>query len=400
MKRFFIPVLLMLFVVFNTAAQEENGQDAGESIVTTFLNNFERASLEVKIKILKDSETRGTEQMAPLYVEALQYVVSNADKLKTDSLMRELASVAAQLAGESGTKEAANPLWDLFKVNEEILVRMTILRALGNIAAPGEQTVVRLNDWAAKQNAAFRAGAEPDFQVLEAAVQTLGVIGDTSSFVPLLNARLNQYSARISEAAMTSIRNLEGDVHSLLLEAYQKSTLDRKLQILTLFLGSDELTDQEKAQLAGTALGEAVTTTASAVSDSKAIRTIRYTAIKPITEFEYSESTEAVVKHFNLCVTEYDRGIITKTHMLEAIAALGAMGNEKAAAALASYMDIINVYTENDRQYDTQIVLAVVRNLHSLGHKVAYSSLLYATYLDYSSTIKAAVDKAVASLEN
>jgi hypothetical protein len=63
-------------------------------------------------------------------------------------------------------------------------------------------------------------------------------------------------------------------------------------------------------------------------------------------------------------------------------------------------MDIINVYTENDRQYDTQIVLAVVRNLHSLGHKVAYSSLLYATYLDYSSTIKAAVDKAVASLEN
>ncbi|MFP4382702.1 MAG: HEAT repeat domain-containing protein [Spirochaetia bacterium] len=400
MKRFLIPFLLILIAVFHIAAQEGNGQDPGDSIVTTFLNNFERASLEVKIKILKDSETRGPEQMGPLYVEALQYVVSSADRLKTDSLMRELASVSAELAGKSGSKQAANPLWDLFKVNEETLVRMTILRALGDIAEPGEQTVVRLNDWVSKQNAAFRAGADPDFQVLEVAVESLGKIGDASSFVPLLNARLNQYSARISETAMTSIRNLEGNVPALLLDAYQKSTLDRKTQILNLFLGSDELTGQEKAQLAGVALREAVSMAASAVSDSKAIRTLRFTAVKPVTEYKYSEATDAVIRHFNLCVTEYDRGIITKTNMLEAIAALGAMGNEKAAAALASYMDIINVYTENDRQYDTQIVLAVVRNLNSLGHKVAYSSLLYATYLDYSATIKAEVEKAVASLEN
>jgi hypothetical protein len=400
MKRFMVIVLLAVCVTVPGFSQEEESQDTGESIVTTFLNNFERASLEVKIKVLKDSENRGVERMSPLYITALQYVVSNADQLTTDSLMRELGAVAAELAGKTGAKEAADPLWDLFKTNQETLVRMTILRALGDIASPGDQTVVRLNDWVGKQNAAFRAGADPDFQVLEVAVEALGKIGDTASFKPLMGARINQYSARISNAAMNSIRNLEGELLPLITETYGKSTLDRKIQILNLFLEGNELDDQGKAQLAAAALREAVATSASAVSDKKAIRTIRFTAIKPITELEYSEATDAVIRHFNLCVTEYDRNIITKTNILEAIAALGAMENEKAAAALASYMDIINVYTENDRQYDSQIILAVVNNLRSLGYKVAYSPLLYATYLDYSDTIQNAVSKAVQALEN
>jgi len=112
----------------------------------------------------------------------------------------------------------------------------------------------------------------------------------------------------------------------------------------------------------------------------------------------YEPAADALIRHFNLTFQSYDRGIITKTWVLEAIAALGNTGSSAAAARLTQFLDLLNTYTENSRPYDTQITLAVVTNLGRLADLGSYDALFYVTLLDYPQRVKDAAKSALDAL--
>jgi hypothetical protein len=127
----------------------------------------------------------------------------------------------------------------------------------------------------------------------------------------------------------------------------------------------------------------------------EAKRQVRYRAAQTFAEVPYPDATEALILHFEQTFADYEQGRTTKTWVLESIAALGTTGTERAAERLTAFLDLLNIYAENDRPYDTQLMLAVVTNLGRLGYEVAYDALFYIDLLNYSRRVKAAARDAL-----
>jgi HEAT repeat protein len=139
----------------------------------------------------------------------------------------------------------------------------------------------------------------------------------------------------------------------------------------------------------------AVSTTTRTGTDLEALRQLRFRAARALQDIPYEPAAISLVRHLNLTFQDYERGVVAKTWLLEAIAALGSTGSETAAVRLADFLDLLNSFTEDDRPYDMQVTLAVVTNLERLGFAVAYDSLFYVTLLDYPQSVKDAARSAM-----
>ena len=94
-----------------------------------------------------------------------------------------------------------------------------------------------------------------------------------------------------------------------------------------------------------------------------------------------------------------DRERITKNRLLEAIATLGSMGTAEAAERLTDYLELLNTYTEIDRPYDTQIMLATISNLQRLDAPSSYNALFSTTLLEnYPRRVRDAAREAMLSV--
>ncbi|MCG8478074.1 MAG: hypothetical protein MI724_03190, partial [Spirochaetales bacterium] len=125
----------------------------------------------------------------------------------------------------------------------------------------------------------------------------------------------------------------------------------------------------------------------------------RFAAAEVLRAGEYAEATGEVIRHFNETVLEYDRDRIPKNRLLEAIATLGAMGTPEAATRLTDYLELLNTFTEIDRPYDTQVLLAVITNLEILDSPSSYNALFFTTLLEnYPRRVRDAAREAMESV--
>ncbi len=391
MKRLLFILVLFVGIIGVLAAQDTSTADR-------MIENFENAGKEIKVRILRTAREQGGEGMGPLYRTALQYVVANSDSISSDQQVQEMGRLSVEGIVQTGFSEAARDIWQLFQNYQDTQARVQLLQALAAVDAENQRLLPSLNDWVAARHNLKRSGSNLDERVLRAALETLGTYGQSSSFNLLLEAVLLQYSQNVTNTAESMLFELNGDPVQMATQAIRQRDAADKLDALDYLLDTDELSEEQKSQVALAALENALNTDPVDAPAREALRQVRYTSAAWLRRTGYSDATSAMVRHFNQTFLDYDRGRIRKTWVLEAIAGLGAMGTEGAAERLAQFMDLLNTYTENDRAYDTQITLAVIENLEQLGYPIAYNALFYASLLDYPSRVTEAARDAMAAL--
>lgn len=400
MKKTIAGVLLLLLLFAGVFTGVVSAQDATVSPhLESFLRNFARANLDTKIKVLEDSEMMGVEGMGPLYQKAIQFVLGNEILLTTDPSAQQLAVLATRLLGEANFSPAKYEIWELFEVDKDTAVRVQVLNTLGRIAKGDGRLIEQINTFMLRQNTAFLTGGRPDLQVVASCVAALGSLGDPESFPVIFNAMSVSYSDAITSIAKQSLYAIEGDFKELLLKVVEKNTIDEKFKALQLALEDETLTENEKGEIAETALEVALNTTSPDATEKAQLREIRYLAARALTERKWAKATPLAIRHFDVTVMEYDRGIARKTDFLESIACLGAMATHEAAVRLNLYLDLLNTYKEQDKQVDGQLVLAVINNIGILGDRVAMDNLLFVGYLNYSQTVQNAAREAINNLK-
>lgn len=401
MKNVLVITLLICFTV-GVVGQEGVNDSEVDPIVKTYMRNFVRASLQTKIQILQDAGKLGNVDMGPLYMKALDFVLSNESLLESDpsdTMMKQLAVLAVRLVGIGGYREARYLLWDLFRSSRDTSSRVAVMNALGEIADGDQKIIEALNDWLSRQNSLYQTGNKPDPQVVGECITSLGKLGDPSSFPIIFTSLTLKFSDEITNKAREALYTIEGDFQTLITNVIEKNPIRDKLAALKMALGSGKLTDQQKGQIAEAALQVALRTSSPESSEQAQLREMRYVAVRALTERVWSKATPLAIQHFDIIVVEYDRGIVSKSNFLEAIACLGAMGTREAAERLSLYLGLLNQYKENNKSVDEQVVLAVINNLGRLGDSVAADNLLYAQYLDYSSTVRKAAKEAFNNLK-
>lgn len=394
MKRLLV-VLLILTAVAAFAQDGDDQPGAQSSLAERYITNFRNANLQTKMAILEASEEEPLQEMAPLYADALSFLVSNANDISRNTTLQDMSTLVVEKIAEAEYAPAAESLWQLFLSRREPLSRVSILQAISATGEGNEQVVVNLNQWLSDRNRLKAGGEEVDLQVFHQAVVTAGELGSPSSFPVLLEARLQQYSERISASAVEALQALEGDPLELAIDAMDERDPEDKLESFRFYMESDLFDEEERPLIAQAALSQALGATVSEPTVTAELRQLRYDAANVIREAEYGEATRVMIRHFNQTVLEYDRGVTTKARVLEAVAGLGSMDSDEAAVRLTDYLELLNTYTELDRAYDTQIVLAVIRNLQRLGRPGSYNALFYCTLLDYPSRVKEAAREAM-----
>ncbi len=395
MKRVSLLITLAMLMLFPLAvwSQKDN------KILDAYRRNFAIASLDVKIQILQDATKGGSKDMGPLYLQAIDFVLDNSSLIPTDPRFRQLSVIAAQGIEKTGYQKAKYSLWKLFKIDKATMTRVAIMHALGIVAVGDKEIIENLNEWVKNQNVIFKSGKIPDLQVIAVAMDTLGELGDPSSFPIVFSAMNLGYSDNITAKAKKALFKIKGNFKDMLMGVIKNQPLIEKKQALVMALNSDKLKDDEKGEIAQYALDIALNTESRNSLERKISREIRFAAVRALSERKWSKATSLVIKHFNATIQEYERGITDKSHLLEAIACLGNMGTHEAAVRLTQYLVLLNSYTEKGKGYDNQIILAVLDSLGKLGDKVAFDDLMYTQYLNYSDSIKQAAKKALEKIK-
>lgn len=383
----------MILIAAGAGAQES-------SILQTYQDTFESGSPDVKLQVLRRAADQPPEEMGPLYLQAAEFLENNAGQVGDTGVMREIADLTAVGVRESATVQALEPMRRVFENYREQEMRVSIMRTLGGVGVEDDETVTWLRDWLSDQNDLQVAGEQPNTQVVRAGVDAMTQISDGSFFEPLLEAILAQYSAGITAAAREAMYNLDGDIVQLAAQSIGNRTPDEKLQALEFFMAEDDLTGDQKSAIAAAAVRDALATETNDRSTQDTLREVRFLATEVITENAYSEATDAMISHFDRTFLEFDRGQVTRSRVLDAILALGSMGTEPAAERLTELLDLLNGYTENDRPYDSRIVMATIGNLGDLGYPVAYNALFYTSVLEeYPARVQDAAEEAMAAIQ-
>ncbi len=391
MKSRWISMILVLLIGIGATvgAQETN------RALQAYQDRFRDASPEIKLQILQTADALSVEELGPLYVQALQFALTNSARLEFDIVLQKIVILAAEKVGEGLYAPATSSLWSVFEEIEETTARISILGVLGDIGEGNAELVLDLNGWVQAQANLHRGGVVPDLQVLNAAAETLGDLGDDSSFPALLDVQVAQISNPISDTARRSMKRLSGDYVQLAIQTINRRTISNQLAALNFFLDDPDLNDEKRAALATGVMSQAVRTTIRGTIEQQALREVRFRAAQELIETPYEAAADSLIRHFNLTFRSYDHGLIAKAWVLDAIAALGSTGSDAAAARLTQFLDLLNTYTENSQSYDTQIILAVVNSLGQLGDLVAYDALFYVTLLNYPQRVKDAARSAL-----
>lgn len=362
----------------------------------TFQANFASSNLETKLEILRAADSEDPAEFGPLYGQALSFVVSNAEQLLDEPLLREIALVAINRIDTGGYRPAVNDLWRLFSSYNETTARITMLGVLGRLAGEDERAIDNLASWVETQNNLTQAGTRVDLQVLASAADALGVLASPRAFEPLLDIILLQYPDFVTTEARDALELLAGDPLELAVNTIRAKDVMDKREVFSFMVSSDFLAAPDTAEFARATLADALRIRPRELTEQEEIRQIRFAAAAVIRESSYGQATGEAIRHFNETVLEYDRGRVPVNRVLEAIATLGAMGTDGAVQRLTDYMELLNTYTEIDRPYDTQIVLATITNLQLLDSPASYNALFYTTLLDrYPSRVRDAAREAM-----
>ncbi len=395
MKRalLFIITILIFFTVTSGWSQDSS------KLLEAYKRNFAIASLDVKIQILKDAAKSESKEMGPLYLQAIDFVLDNASLIASDTRFRQLSVIAATQIATIGYEKAKYSLWKLFQLDENTSVRIQTIRALSVVAKGDKEIIESINKWLDARNNSFKSGKIPDLQVVAEVVRSLGELGDPSSFPLLFSSMILGYSDNITTLAKEALFKIKGDLKEMLIGIIKNQPIGEKKAALEMALESEKLTDDEKGEIAQTALDIALDYSANNTLERQTSREIRFIAIRALSERKWSKATDLVIEHLNRTIEEYEKGITDKSRLLEAITCLGNMGTHKAALRLTQYLVLLNSYTEKGKGYDSQIILAVLSNLGKLGDKVAFDDLMYTQYLNYSNSIKKEAKKALEKIK-
>jgi hypothetical protein len=391
--------VLCIGIALVMAATVVQAQDS-KKILETFRRNFAIASLDVKIQILQDAAAGKTApDMGPLFQQAVDFVFDNAGLIPTDARFSQLAAIGAEQIGAVNYVPGRFSLWKLFQSGVDSLTLGKAATALGVVGAGDEEIIANLNRYVDGQNAIFATGKTPDMAVIAASIKALGRLGSPASF-PVLFSSINLgYPDQVSALARDSLLAIKGDFKEMILGVIKSRSLSEKKLALQMALDGEKLSDEQKSQVAEYALDIGLHSSAADAVGKTVLRDMRFVAANALGARKYSHASPFMVEHLDMAIGEFDKGLIDKTSLLSAIQTLGAMGTHEAAVRLTQYLVLINSYTEKDKGYNAEVVVAVVASLGALGDKVAFDDLMYTQYLNYSAAVKKAARTALDSLK-
>lgn len=285
-------------------------------------------------------------------------------------------------------------LWNHFLDNNDSETGAEILIRLGNVGKGNRVVINNLNNLLMEKNRLFRLGNTVDYTIISACIGAIMELGDSSSYSALFSALCVGYPEVIAFEALGALEVIPGNLLRFLLNVIENNPPDEKFIAFRTGSNSNRLTISERGQLAELALEQAL----NSDEDNFDIDAMRYASVLVLTSIRWTRANALAIRHYYRVQSDFILDIVSKERLLEAIACLGAVGNSEAAVVLGLQLGLINARTANTGVFDSEITLAIVQALGSIGDSAAFDHLLYVTNLPYTEEIIAAAFEAAGRL--
>ena len=375
---------------------------AQESILSSYERSFVRASLSEKSRVLVDAalDEKAGEFIGSLYDTALGFALGNSYAFRNDHDMialvvttaRGLASYGSAASG--GNIVFVGKLWQLFQVFTDSYSRVEIMGAFAVLGKGNTELIGNLNKFLSDEIVALRRSeyTQTNTQthpVIRACINTLGILGDISSFPVLFTTMTAGFPQTIIQECLKAMESIQGDYKDYLIEVIRKNPAAEKAVAFRIGAYNEKFNHEERGELAMAALE------VSLENSGPADLSLRYDAVTVLTRLKWTPAVSLAIRNYYKVQTDFSGGIAPKDRFIEAIACLGVMSSSEAAQVLALQLGFINSQTERNGDYDEDIVLALIGSLGELGDKAAFDNLLYMGFLNYPDKIQSAAREAL-----
>jgi hypothetical protein len=296
-------------------------------------------------------------------------------------------------AGNIDVFDTLNGLWNMFLEYPDSEIKAEIIIALGTIGKNNRTLIDNINSYLMEINKLFVIGETVDYSLVSACITALMELGDSSSYPVLFSIINSGYPEVISSEASGALTIIPGNLTQFLLDIINNNPADEKFVAFRVVMNSDRFSIPDRGRLAEAALTQGLL--ALSDEDDADLAAMSYAAILTLTQLRWTRASTLAIRHFYRVQSDFIANTVSKERFLEAIAALGAVGNSDAALVLGFQLDLINLRMQTTGVFDPEITLEVVQALGLIGDNAVFEKLQTVVNLQYTDDIIAAAKEAI-----
>ncbi|MCR4714598.1 MAG: hypothetical protein K5751_09520 [Treponemataceae bacterium] len=389
MKRLIQIIMFMATVCICSA---EIQTDNLKELKTTFFggNLSDKISAVQKAAEMDDSVNE-------IFSDALNFVQDYSEILKSDQRMVNL--VLEVIENSNRIKDSNNlrkTLSTLFYTYSDKSVKLAVINVMKN-GKLEKSFMDSINEYALSSLANYSPDDEKSISEL---ISALGTIKDMTSVRVLFDyASDENLPEALKKQAQDVLLSFSPGYKPEIISVLNAGTPKQKLVALRVVIKNNVDTDFFKAEIAEKALTNAIIYMGNSVIADNDILTLQREALSELRRVSWTRSAGVMINLFKVSEKEYLSGFIDESTFIEMMQGVVELASGEAGVLLSDYLAQINVKAENGEPYSSDLALAVIKMLGTLGDKVAFDSLLYVGYLPYNDNIIDAARIALAGLK-
>lgn len=362
---------------------------------------FIKGNISDKTAAVREASDSEAEELASA---AIDFAVENKPELGDDrdldglAVAGVLALPSADVAAyDQADKDAlAHKFQQLFTLFTGDTVRIAVL----NKAAMLKDSV-RFDSFAQMLNDFLQntVGSDSDSGVVKAVVNTLGIIGDSQSFMVIYGCVAQKKWPQYVNEMNNALALLADKAVPQIIGIIQEGNTKTIRSLFDLLCRGEQNSASFKAEIAENVLSETIYTADNASSVTKETVSLQLDAMRVISQLKWTRSSAVLISFFNLAKREYSAGVMTDDEFVEVVNGTAAVAPMDSSPVLSAYLMELNKLTEAGTQVSSKVVLSVINALGAVGDKSSFDALLYVTYVNYPENIIAGARDALARLK-
>lgn len=329
-------------------------------------------------------------------LKAVDFALQEKSVLGNDADLMNLLRTAIQsldspkLSPSMEITELLSLVFDVFPADD---IRISVLDII--VKNPTQQSVTLINNFIsdnARKN-------QPMNSVILKAIQTIGKIGNSTSFQVLLAVSLNQNWSEYNRQLDQAISPLAKKGEKEIIRIMNIAPIDDKLEIIHLLQRIEINSINLLGEVAEIAFAASISNTGNVNYLTKNKLILQYESLELLAKTNWTRASKNATSFFEMARSEYEQNILTAEQFAGIITNIAEIASNDTASVLSSYLNSLNKDKENSNVPNTAVLMAVIKSLGRLGDKTAFDYLLSVTYLDYPEEITNAAKEALAELK-
>ncbi len=348
-------------------------------------------------------EASGTEAIF-LANKAIDFCIENKEILGNDRELEGLAVAAILSISPEYAKACSDDdkillqdelleLYSQFKNSSTVQIAVLTKSVALKDYIPTEKITTNLNEYLTKSNVNTEDGT-----LFRAVFNSLESIGNNETFLILYGLLNNQnykkYHAQIESTLTALVPKAMNEILALI----QNSNTQQVARIFSIIKKNTSISKNNLCEIAQNILSQSIISLEGTSGATVEQIELQLDTLAILSDNRWTRASGTCISYFKLAKRLYNSGDMNEVQFKTVILALANTSPIESVPLLTAYLEDLNNLTEKGNVVSSDVILAVIKSLGTIGDKSAFDSLLAVTYLNYSEQVLSAARAALSGL--